>query len=138
MEMIVTGRSVDAEEALRIGLANEVVPEGKALERAVELAPGNTLHLAQLGEAYGMVGQPERAREILRQLEELGRQRYVSPYHLAYVHAGLGEHDRAIDCLERAHAERAGAVYGVKGSFLFDMLRPHPRFRALLAKMNLA
>src|SRR5262249_2769471 len=38
MEMIITGRPVDAEEALRIGLANEVVPEGKALERALELA----------------------------------------------------------------------------------------------------
>jgi enoyl-CoA hydratase len=38
MEMIITGRPVDAEEALRIGLANEVVPEGKALDRALELA----------------------------------------------------------------------------------------------------
>ncbi len=38
MEMIITGRPVDATEALRIGLANEVVPEGKALERALELA----------------------------------------------------------------------------------------------------
>src|SRR5829696_5807215 len=33
MELIVTGRPVDAQEALRLGLANEVVPEGKALER---------------------------------------------------------------------------------------------------------
>jgi enoyl-CoA hydratase/carnithine racemase len=40
MEMIITGRPVKAEEALRIGLANEVVPEGKALERALELAQG--------------------------------------------------------------------------------------------------
>jgi enoyl-CoA hydratase len=38
MEMIVTGRAVGAEEALRIGLANEVVPEGTALERSLELA----------------------------------------------------------------------------------------------------
>jgi enoyl-CoA hydratase len=38
MELIITGRPVSAEEALRIGLANEVVPEGKALERALELA----------------------------------------------------------------------------------------------------
>src|SRR5207247_11417663 len=38
MEMIITGRAVDAQEALRIGLANQVVPEGKALERALELA----------------------------------------------------------------------------------------------------
>jgi enoyl-CoA hydratase len=36
--LIITGREVHADEALRIGLANEVVPEGKALERALELA----------------------------------------------------------------------------------------------------
>jgi hypothetical protein len=29
-------------------------------------------------------------------------------------------------------------VYGIKGSFLFTPLRPHPRFQALLGKMNLA
>src|SRR3954453_1707678 len=38
MELIITGRPVGAEEALRIGLANKVVPEGQALARAVELA----------------------------------------------------------------------------------------------------
>ena len=38
MVVIITGRPVGAEEALRIGLANEVVPAGKALERALELA----------------------------------------------------------------------------------------------------
>ena len=38
MELIITGRAVDARVAERIGLANEVVPEGRALERAVELA----------------------------------------------------------------------------------------------------
>ena len=43
-----------------------------------------------------------------------------------------------MDCLERAYEERAGSVYGIKGSFLFTPLRPHPRFQALLGKMNLA
>jgi enoyl-CoA hydratase len=38
MEMIITGRRVDASEAERIGLANEVVPRGRALDRARELA----------------------------------------------------------------------------------------------------
>lgn len=38
MEMIITGREVDAEEALNIGLANEVVATGQALPRAMELA----------------------------------------------------------------------------------------------------
>ena len=38
MELIVTGRVIDAGEALRIGLVNEVVPSGTCVERALELA----------------------------------------------------------------------------------------------------
>jgi adenylate cyclase len=112
--------------------------EGQAeLERAVSLSPGNTILVAQLGQAYAMVGKSGEARGVLGQLEELSRQRYVSPYHMAYVYTGLGEQDEAIDWLERAYEERAGGVYGIKGSFLFTTLRSHPRFTALLRKMNL-
>jgi enoyl-CoA hydratase len=38
LELILTGRSVDAMEALSIGLITEVVPAGRHLERALELA----------------------------------------------------------------------------------------------------
>ncbi len=38
MDMILTGRAVDAVEALSFGLANRVVPEGKALETALDMA----------------------------------------------------------------------------------------------------
>jgi enoyl-CoA hydratase len=38
LELILTGRPVEAEEALAIGLVNEVVPVGAHLERALELA----------------------------------------------------------------------------------------------------
>jgi enoyl-CoA hydratase len=38
LELILTGRPVEAEEAHRIGLVNEVVPPGRHVERALELA----------------------------------------------------------------------------------------------------
>lgn len=38
MELIITGRRIDVHEAYRIGLVNEIVPHGKVLERAKELA----------------------------------------------------------------------------------------------------
>jgi serine/threonine-protein kinase len=120
---------------LKKGMRDEGLAE---LEKAVALSPGNSLWLTQLAQAYALVGKVGQAREVLRQVEELSRQRYVSPYHLAYVYTGLGEHDTAMEWLERAYEERAGAVYGIKGSFLFTTLRSHPRFRVLLKKMNLA
>ena len=40
LHMILTGRIVDAEEALSIGLVNELVAEGEHLARAIELAEG--------------------------------------------------------------------------------------------------
>jgi serine/threonine-protein kinase len=120
-------------------LKNGLPDEGLAqLEKAVALAPDNALFLAQLGEAYGLLGKRGEAREVLRRLEEVSRQRYVSPYHMAYVYTGLGEDEKAMDFLERAYEERSGGLYGVKGSFLFTTLRSHPRFKALLRKMNLA
>ena len=128
------GRSTLGWAYLKNGMADKGVAE---LKLAVEVDPGSTLFLAQLGEAYGLAGKPEQAREVLRQLEQLSRERYVSPYHMAYVYTGLGEYETAIAYLERAYEEKAGMVYGVKGSFLFTPLRGHPRFRALLGKMNL-
>jgi adenylate cyclase len=111
--------------------------EGLAeLERAASLSPNSTLWLGQLGEAYGMAGRTDQAREVLRRLENRAGTVYVSPYHLAYVHTGLGQHDQAVALLERASAERSGAVYGIRGSFLFAPLHAHPGFQALLERMG--
>ncbi len=38
LDMILTGRPVEADEALEMGLANRVVPDGKAVEKATALA----------------------------------------------------------------------------------------------------
>ncbi|KAJ7321474.1 hypothetical protein OS493_034827 [Desmophyllum pertusum] len=38
LDLIMTGRPVDAKEALSIGLANRVVPKGKVVEEAIKLA----------------------------------------------------------------------------------------------------
>jgi enoyl-CoA hydratase len=40
LEMILTGRIVEADEALAMGLLTEAVPSGKHLERALEMAEG--------------------------------------------------------------------------------------------------
>ena len=119
-------------------IMKQMYDEGLAeLEGIVADLPDHTAWLGQLGQAYAISGRTEDARAMLRKLEELSRQRQVAPYHMAYVYTGLGEHEKALDALEQALEERSGAIYGVKGSFLFAPLRSHPRFKALLRKINL-
>jgi adenylate cyclase len=111
--------------------------EGLAeLERAVELSPDSVQWLAQLGQARAMAGQEDAARSILQQLEQRAATAFVSPYHLAFVHTGLGEHDRAIDLLHAALDEGTGSIHGVRGSFLFAPLREHPRFGGLIERLD--
>ena len=69
-ELIITGRPVDAEEALRIGLVSEVVPEGQALERAVELAQ----QIAGLPQGAIRTDKETLLRNVGRTLEEQLRQ----------------------------------------------------------------
>jgi tetratricopeptide (TPR) repeat protein len=107
------------------------------LETAVSVSGRNLMWLGQLGQAYAMAGSADKARDIIRELEERAKTTFISPYHFAYVYTGLGDYDRALDMLERAVADRTGPVYSIKGSFLLKQLHTHPRFRALLRKMNL-
>ncbi len=114
------------------------IEEGIDALRIAPTLPGASVQwLAQLGEAYGLASRTEEAREVLRTLEELAQSSFVSPYHLAFVHIGLGDHERALDHLEHAVAERSGATYGIRASFLLKPLHGHPRFEALVRRINL-
>jgi len=58
-------------------------------------------------------------------------------WNIATVYADLGEHDLAIDWLERAYESRYGFLIYVKVSPQFERLHEEPRFQALLEKMGL-
>jgi enoyl-CoA hydratase len=76
MDLILTGRKVEAEEALRIGLCNRVAPPGGALETALALArqlagfPQATMNADRLS-AYRQSGL--RLEEALQQEWAAGR-----------------------------------------------------------------
>lgn len=61
-----------------------------------------------------------------------------SPYQVGEVHAGRGEVDPAFEWLERAFACRDPGLSYVKIDPFLQSLHGDPRWRALLARMNLA
>jgi tetratricopeptide (TPR) repeat protein len=119
----------------------EVVDE-KALEHlqsAVDL--GLTLALGWLGCAYGQLGKKEEAYKILSQLDELFKERYISPLQKSMVYRGLGMYDQAFEYLEMACSQKepflALYVHSVNANSDFSQeFRLDERFKALIRKMK--
>jgi Flp pilus assembly protein TadD len=90
-----------------------------------------------LGYAYAVSGDRAKAEQILRDLEEAARQRYVSPGSQVYIYLGLGEKEKVYEWLDRLCEAQDFACYWLKVDPVFDGLRQEPRFQALLKKMGL-
>ncbi|MEQ8193107.1 MAG: tetratricopeptide repeat protein [Rhodospirillales bacterium] len=109
----------------------------ESVEEAVEAGTDNTLTLATLGHLYGLANRKQKALDVLRRIQMIGETRYVSPVHIAAVHAGLGNHDQVFDMLDKALAGRAYGLAWINATKEFDSLHATPRYRAVLERMKL-
>ena len=101
MDLILTGRAVDAQEALAIGLANRVVPAGSARSAAIELAR----QIARM------------PQECMRNDRQSAREQWGAPSEAAAL---LREFELGLDSLRIdgvAGAARFAAGAGRHGSF---------------------
>ena len=92
------------------------------------------MYKSALGHAYGVAGMQQEALQIL---EELERKPHTSAYNLAVVHLGLGNHEQAMDWLEKAFEARNVPLVFIKKGPIFDPLRDDMRFISLLERMGL-
>ena len=82
------------------------------------------------------MGRESEARQILAQLTEVSKTRYVSGYSFAVIHLGLGEKDQALDWLEKDAQEQTGfEINFIKVDPYLDPLRGDPRFEGLVQKI---
>jgi hypothetical protein len=72
----------------------------------------------------------------LGELQKMSPGGEAAPYNLALVYLGLGDHARAIDLLDQAYAASSQSLVWLKIDPVFDPLRPDPRFKALMRRMN--
>jgi TolB-like protein/Flp pilus assembly protein TadD len=98
-----------------------------ALEKALAISRGEPHVVAALGAL-------EQSRERLGALAGLSLTRDVSPVHFATVHVALGEHDAALDWLERAVEARSGWLVYLATEPRFDPLRGNARFEAIQSR----
>ena len=71
---------------------------------------------------------------MLAMLEAQSRTRYVPPFAMALVHAGLGDHDAVFEWLDRALDVRDVHLIYLPVDPKWDPYRSDPRFEALLMR----
>ena len=123
-----------------MGIACQQKGQNQEAVEALERERGRgarSFAIAGLGHAWGIVGRTDEAREILEELRARREKAYLSPYWISLVHLGLGETEKALDCLETGYEERAAYMNTIGVYFHFDPVRSHPRFQAIGAKMKL-
>jgi tetratricopeptide (TPR) repeat protein len=117
------------------GKYNDALAE---FQKAASLSPRSSLVKSELGYAYAKAGKREEAQRVIEDLQRSPGERRVSPFHLALVHIGLGENDRAIELLEKSFEERTERLVWLRADPRFDPLRLDPRFNDLLRQIGLA
>jgi eukaryotic-like serine/threonine-protein kinase len=90
------------------------------------------------GSAHVVAGERDKAQELLRQIENVKRGRYVSSVPAAMIYTQLGEVDAAFAHLELAIVSRDFQLYALQTDPMFDKLRPDPRYKDVLRRMKLA
>ena len=106
------------------------------LRQTLTLSGGRSVVVAVLGYAYALAGERVAALQMVDQLHERARRQDVSSLHVAYVHIGLGNVDRAFESMEKGYLERAGLLVYLQVEPIFDPLRSDVRFADLLRRLQ--
>jgi TolB-like protein/Flp pilus assembly protein TadD len=94
------------------------------------------LKTASIAHVFGRSGNRSGAKTIVEELLAQAKTKYVSPYDIAVVYAGLDDKGAAFEWLSRAYEERAGFLVFVKQDPRFKTLRQEPQFGDLVRRLG--
>ncbi len=130
---------VPAQHALESAYAQSGMYREAVGERQKVLTlSGNPDLAAAIGEDYRKSGYTGVLQSSLEGLEEVSKQRYVSPYNIARIHARLQEKDQTVTWVEQAFNERDSQLTYLKVEPAFDEIRSDPRFHDWLQRLGMA
>ncbi|MFL6583550.1 MAG: hypothetical protein ACJ8KU_03415 [Chthoniobacterales bacterium] len=118
---------------LKKGNLAEAMPE---FQRAAEL-DDLPWYTGWLGYTYAVSGDRAKAEQILHDLDQLAKRRYVTPNAWVPVYLGLGDNEKVLDGLEKCYQDQDGACWWLKVDQVYDAIRNEPRFQTLLTNVGL-
>lgn len=103
----------------------------EALTTAARFSGENSKTLSLRAYILAKSGRADEARAMLRTLETVSRTKYVPPYAMALINAGLEQRESAFVWLERAYDARDMHLIYLPVDPKWDSYRADPRFEAL-------
>ncbi|MBI4902671.1 MAG: protein kinase [Acidobacteria bacterium] len=109
----------------------------EALEKALVASRNNPSMIGALGEAYALAGRDAEAKRLLARLDQMSKDRYVTPHAAANLCLALGYTDCYFRHLEKGYLDRSYFMpYLDVLPRRFDFLRSDPRFQDVLRGMG--
>jgi TolB-like protein/Flp pilus assembly protein TadD len=105
--------------------------------KARELSQGSPESLASLAHCYAVSDATTEAQDLLRQLTEMSKSRYVSSYDVALVHSALGQKEECFKGLDRAYEIRDGGMIYITVDPRWRSLRSDARFNSVVRRVGL-
>jgi adenylate cyclase len=124
------GRTDEAREANRLA--------GIAIERRLQRKPDDVRALLLGAVQAAHEGDVERARGFGDRAMAARPDDFSTAYNVACAHALLGEHDRAVELLDRAVRHGRGNLGWIEHDTDFESLRGDPRFEAIVGRLRAA
>jgi TolB-like protein len=146
-------------------LAGQFAEAETTYRRLLEVAPDFLWTRSALGKTLLAQGKPEAALAMVQQNADKGERLWILPaalqaagyqpeadealqaqiahwadlsaYCVAMTYAYRGDHDRALEWLDRAYQKKDVNLVEILGEPLFKNIASDPRFKAFLRKMNL-
>ena len=119
------GRITDAIDTLR-----------KAYALSGQTEAARTLNGARTEAQYDRA-QLEAVRGLLADLQDLARNRYVSPLDVARLDAQLGDRDKAFKGLDLSFQERSPGLVLLRVDRAWDHVRDDPRFASIVRRVGI-
>jgi TolB-like protein/Tfp pilus assembly protein PilF len=109
----------------------------EAIKQAGKLGHGNSKTFGLRGFILARMGKTSEAREVIQTLQSISKERYVPPYAMALIHAGLNESEKTFEWLERALEVRDVHLIFTPVDPKWDAIRDDARFKNLVKRCEL-
>ena len=94
----------------------------------------NSKVIALRGYIFARSGRTEESLDVINTLISISKERYLPPYAMAIVHAGLTQYDQAFHWLEQCYDVRDVHVIFLTIDPKWDPIRGDKRFSDLLSR----